>query len=163
MSNPVPTLSPEAAAQHQPQHVPLHMVHDRFYGSHWLGRLNRAIAVRITAVVGNMWAAYAFAGLALISLPAALHTHDPLIIVAWVAQTFLQLVLLPIILVGQNVQAEANETRARADHDTLLAIHRLSVAVYELQLRETSVALRDQSTTVTPPDAISGTTDQPLE
>ena len=93
-----------------------------------------------------MWAAYAFAGLALLSLPAALRTHDPLIIVAWVAQTFLQLVLLPIIMVGQNVQSEAAEAKARADHDTLQAIHRLSVAVYELQLRQRA------ESAVVPPD-----------
>ena len=154
MSNPVPTLSPEAAAQHQPHHVSLQAVHDQVHGPHWLGRINRAIAVRITHAVGSMWAAYAFAALALLSLPAALRTHDPLIIVAWVAQTFLQLVLLPIIMVGQNVQAEASESRARADHDTLMAIHRLSVAVYELQLRHapplhTDVAKNDYSDTLT--------------
>ena len=66
-----------------------------------------------------MWAAYAFACLALISLPAALATGDSLIIVAWLAQTFLQLVLLPVIIVGQNVQAQAQDMRAETDHETL--------------------------------------------
>jgi len=138
MSTPPAPLSPYAAAQHQPQHVSVQAAHVQVHGPHWIGRINRAIAVRITRSVGSMWAAYAFAGLALLSLPAALRTHDPLIIVAWVAQTFLQLVLLPIIMVGQNVQSEAAEAKARADHDTLQAIHRLSVAVYELQLRQSA-------------------------
>lgn len=146
MSTPTARLSPEAAAHHQPQHVSVHVAHTQVHGSHWFGRMNRAIAVRITRSVGSMWAAYAFAGLALLSLPAALRTHDPLIIVAWVAQTFLQLVLLPIIMVGQNVQSEAAEAKARADHDTLQAIHRLSVAVYELQLRQRA------ESAVVPPD-----------
>lgn len=74
--------------------------------------VNARIALRITAVVGTMLAAYAFTALALISLPAAISSHDLIIIVAWVAQTFLQLVLLPIIMVGQNVQGKAADQRA---------------------------------------------------
>jgi hypothetical protein len=35
-----------------------------------------------------------------------------IIIIAWIAQTFLQLVLLPIIIVGQNIQAKAADKRA---------------------------------------------------
>jgi len=62
--------------------------------------------------VGTMWCAYLFTLLALVSLPAALQSHDKIIIVAWIAQTFLQLVLLPIIIVGQNVQAAASDQRA---------------------------------------------------
>ena len=83
------------------------------------GGFNQWLAVHITKRVGSMWAAYLFAGLALISLPAALATGDSLIIVAWLAQTFLQLVLLPVIIVGQNVTATAQDMRAEADHDTL--------------------------------------------
>ena len=64
-------------------------------------RFNQKIAVKITNAVSTMWAAYIFAGIALISLPAAIRTGDSLVIVAWVAQTFLQLVLLSIIMVGQ--------------------------------------------------------------
>jgi hypothetical protein len=52
-----------------------------------------------------MWCAYAFALLALLSLPAAIRSGDLIIIVAWIAQTFLQLVLLSIIMVGQEVQS----------------------------------------------------------
>lgn len=66
---------------------------------------NEWLAIKITKGVGTMWTAFAFAILAFISLPAAIGTHDPIVIVAWIAQTFLQLVLLPIIMVGQNIQA----------------------------------------------------------
>jgi hypothetical protein len=69
-----------------------------------------------------MWAAYAFAIVALISLPAAISTGDTLIIVAWVAQTFLQLMLLPIIIVGQNLQAAKSEQRAIATYEDAGAI-----------------------------------------
>lgn len=75
-------------------------------------RLDTWLAVKITAVVGTMICAYLFTILALISLPSALRTGQLIIIIAWIAQTFLQLVLLPIIIVGQNVQAEAADKRA---------------------------------------------------
>jgi len=77
-----------------------------------IGRLNARFGVLITVAVGTMWCAYLFTLLALVSLPAALNSHDKIIIVAWIAQTFLQLVLLPIIIVGQNVQAAASDQRA---------------------------------------------------
>jgi hypothetical protein len=69
-----------------------------------------------------MWAAYLFVGLALISLPAAIASGNELVIVAWIAQTFLQLVLLPIIIVGQNLQAAESEKRAIATYDDAGAI-----------------------------------------
>jgi hypothetical protein len=76
-----------------------------------LGR-NGKIGVFITTVVGTMWAAYIFTILALISLPGAISSGNTVIIVAWIAQTFLQLVLLPIIIVGQNVQSAAADKRS---------------------------------------------------
>jgi hypothetical protein len=92
---------------------------------------NGWLAVKITNVVGTMWCAYAFAGLALISLPAAIKGGTaPLI--AWIAQTFLQLVLLSIIMVGQKVAAAASDKQAfqtYRDAEALLEIsddlHRL--------------------------------------
>jgi hypothetical protein len=71
-----------------------------------------ALGARITAIVGTMVTALGFALLALISLPAAIKSGDIITIVAWIAQTFLQLVLLPIIIVGQNVQGKAADKRA---------------------------------------------------
>ena len=84
--------------------------------------LNDRIGLAITKSVGNMWAAYLFVGLALISLPAAIASGNELVIVAWIAQTFLQLVLLPIIIVGQNLQAAESEKRAIATYDDAGAI-----------------------------------------
>jgi hypothetical protein len=76
-----------------------------------IARFNSALAVVITKGVGSMWCAYAFAILALFGLPAAI--QDGVAgTVQWTAQTFLQLVLLSIILVGQNVQAAAADKRA---------------------------------------------------
>src|SRR5690349_6830124 len=97
------------AKAHIPKLVLTRHVHKTVHGDSPIGVFNTHIAVKITKTVGSMWCAYAFAVLALISFPAAIRSHDPIIIVAWVAQTFLQLVLLPIIIVGQNVQAAASD------------------------------------------------------
>ena len=75
-------------------------------------RFNAALAVKITAAVGTMICAYVFTGIALISLPSSLKSKNLIIIVSWVAQTFLQLVLLSIIIVGQNIQSAASDKRA---------------------------------------------------
>ena len=84
--------------------------------------LNGKVGVFITTVVGTMWAAYIFTLLALISLPSVLKSGDLVLIVAWVAQTFLQLVLLPIIIVGQNVQARAADKRSEQTYSDAEAI-----------------------------------------
>ncbi len=84
--------------------------------------LNERIGLGITKNVGTMWAAYAFLGLSLVSLPAAIASGDTIVIVAWIAQTFLQLVLLPIIIVGQNIQAKASDERALATYRDATAI-----------------------------------------
>ena len=84
--------------------------------------INGKIGLAITKSVGTMWAAYVFFALSLISLPAALASGNTLVIVAWVAQTFLQLVLLPIIIVGQNIQAASADARAIATYEDATAI-----------------------------------------
>ena len=84
---------------------------------------NAKLALVITRSVGTMACAYLFAAIALISLPAALGSGQVIIIVAWIAQTFLQLVLLSIIMVGQTVQSTASDARAAkefADTETIL-------------------------------------------
>lgn len=77
------------------------------------------VALFITKIVGTMWCAIAFTILALISLPEAIHNGTGTII-SWIAQTFLQLVLLSIIMVGQNLQSKHSELRADADYETNL-------------------------------------------
>jgi hypothetical protein len=76
-----------------------------------IARFNAALAVVITKGVGSMWCAYAFAVLTLFGLPGAIGAGVSGV-VQWIAQTFLQLVLLSIILVGQNVQSAAADKRA---------------------------------------------------
>ena len=89
--------------------------------------INAKIAVFLTNIVGSMWCAYAFAIIAFIGLPAALRPGGEGII-SWIAQTFLQLVLLSVIMVGQNVQAEAGDLRAQHTYDdTVEILDRLDV------------------------------------
>jgi hypothetical protein len=132
-------LTPAQAKAHIHRLVLSHHVHKDVHGDNLAGRINTRLAVGITKVVGSMWCAYLFALLALISLPAAIRSHDPIIMVAWIAQTFLQLVLLPIIIVGQNVQAASSDARAESDHETLMAIHTLTSEVHEIANQQTSI------------------------
>ncbi len=85
-------------------------------------RFNNRIGLAVTKRIGSMWAAYAFFALSLVSLPAAIATGNLIVIVSWIAQTFLQLVLLPVIIVGQNIQAKASDARAIATYDDAGAI-----------------------------------------
>ena len=124
---------------HMPRLVLSSHVHEQVHGGGPVGRFNTWLAVRITKTVGTMWIAYLFAAIALISLPAAIRTGDTIIIVAWVAQTFFQLVLLPIIIVGQNVIQAANDARAEADHETLSAVHQLTVEVHAINEAQSAI------------------------
>ncbi|MHB1864891.1 MAG: hypothetical protein ACYCPS_01860 [Candidatus Saccharimonadales bacterium] len=97
-------------------------------------RFNTVLAVTITNRIGSMWSAYLFALLSLLSLPAilvlispSLRHHLPkwliasslITLIAWISQNFLQLVLLPIIMVGQNVIQDHQNAKAESDHKTL--------------------------------------------
>ena len=74
------------------------------------------IALAITKGVGSMWCAYIFGAIALISLPDAIAAGRASVI-DWATQTFLQLVLLSIIMTGQNVASKRSEIRADADYE----------------------------------------------
>jgi len=124
---------------HVPRLVLSHHSHEAVHGGGSLGRFNTWLAVRITKTVGSMWMAYIFAAITLISLPAAIASGQVIVIVAWIAQTFLQLVLLPIIIVGQNVIQETNDARAEADHETLTAVHQLTVEVHAINEAQTAI------------------------
>ncbi len=92
---------------------------------------NGWLAITITNAVGTMWCAYAFTALALISLPTAIAGGTgPL--VSWVAQTFLQLVLLSIIMVGQKVAAAASDKQAFQTYEDAEALLEISDDLHRL-------------------------------
>jgi hypothetical protein len=92
-------------------------------------RFNTALAVKVTNAVGTMWCAYAFTVLAMISLPSVIKAGSLVGIVSWIAQTFLQLVLLSIIIVGQNVLAAASDKRAEATYKDADAVFHTAMEI----------------------------------
>jgi hypothetical protein len=120
----------DAPADHKPRLITARSVQPQVHGAGRLGQFNSWLAVVITQSVGTMWAAYLFALLGLISLPQALRAFlngDTVTGIAWLSQSFLQLVLLPIIIVGQNVISASQDARAEADHITLTTLHAINV------------------------------------
>lgn len=73
---------------------------------------NAKFAVVLTKVVGTMWCFYLFNGIAFVSLPSALRTGQLTVIINWVSSNWIQLILLPALMVGQNVQSAAADARA---------------------------------------------------
>jgi hypothetical protein len=84
--------------------------------------INGKIGLLITTLVGTMVCGYVFAIIALISLPSAITSHNLTVIIAWISSNFLQLVLLPIIIVGQNLQAKASDKRAEDTYNDAAAV-----------------------------------------
>ena len=108
------------------------------HGTSAVGRFNDRVAVLVTNGVGTMWCAYVFALIALVSLPSviqSLPSQGPQPLISWIAQTFLQLVLLSVIMVGQRVQQESSDQRASDDHQILGALHTLNQLQLEILQR----------------------------
>ena len=82
-------------------------------------RFNQKFAVWIGTHVGSMYCFYLFNVIALLSVKAAFETHDLVPIVNWVSSNWMQLVLLPAIMVAQNVAQKATNAKSEADHITL--------------------------------------------
>jgi len=99
---------------------------------------NNLLALKITNLVGTMWCAYAFACLALISLPAAIRAGTPTLI-AWIAQTFLQLVLLSIIMVGQRVAAAKSDRQLEQTYNDAEQLLKVSDAMHCLLKQNTKL------------------------
>jgi len=151
-------------------------------------RLNKKVALGLTKYVGTMTTFWIFCVLALLSLPAVLsgfsvfHSVFPAVIirasvialVAWVAQTFIQLVLLPAIMVGQALQGLAADVRSEKQFDDIETIvdrldektrGGIQVIMHELDvLHEQIEEVRAQAAvTVTPLDTVTASTDDPVE
>lgn len=79
-------------------------------------RINEWLAIKLTAAVGTMWCAYIFVGLAILGFPyGSSNVPD---YVQWVSQTFIQLVMLSVIMVAQNLLAAK-----QAEHSDKLDEH----------------------------------------
>ena len=99
---------------------------------------NNWLAVKITNVVGTMWCAYAFTLIALVSLPDAINGGRSTLI-AWIAQTFLQLVLLSIIMVGQKVASVSSDKQALQTYEDAEALLQISEDMHKLLKQNTTL------------------------
>jgi len=114
-------------------------------------RFNDRLAVIITEIVGTMWCAYAFAAIALISLPQSIRGGTATLI-AWIAQTFLQLVLLSIIMVGQKVASEKSDRQLEQTYKDAEALLKISDQIHGLLKQNTELTeeinqfVRDEKT-----------------
>jgi succinate dehydrogenase hydrophobic anchor subunit len=139
-----PVLSPQEAHEkalhvahhtpwlHVPRHIKKEQIHAQVHGTGPMGRVNAWLAFRITKIVGTMYCAYVFTILAFVALPSAIQQGSPTVLVNWLSSNFLQLVLLPIIIVGQNVISAAQDARAEADHETLTALNQMNIQQLEI-------------------------------
>jgi len=82
-----------------------------------INKINDKIAISITKLVSTMWCVYLFAGMVMIPLFAPSTTT----VIQFISSAFLQLVFLPLILVGQDLLGQKSEARAQQDHDTIMA------------------------------------------
>lgn len=80
---------------------------------------NDWVAAGVTRVVSTMWCAYAFAAFSLWGA-TAVDWSNRLEVVDWASQTFLQLILLSIIMVGQRVLSAASDAQAKEMHDAVM-------------------------------------------
>lgn len=92
---------------------------------------NGRLAMIITSAVGTMWCAYIFAIIAMVSLPDAIHQGTSALI-QWIAQTFLQLVLLSVIMVGQKVAAAASDKQALQTYQDAEALLQIQDELHKL-------------------------------
>lgn len=102
---------------------------------------NGRVGLAITTAVGTMACAYIFALIAFISLPSALSSGNTTIIIAWLSSNFLQLVLLPVIIVGQNLQARAADRRSEQTYrDAEALLHEAMEIQHHLQAQDKVLA-----------------------
>jgi hypothetical protein len=101
--------------------------------------INGRIGLTITTAVGTMICAYIFGVIALISLPSAVRSGNLTIIIAWVSSNFLQLVLLPVIIVGQNLLASAADKRSEQTYKDAEAVLREALEIQKHLLAQDQV------------------------
>lgn len=143
----------EAHMAHRPRLVTSRDVQVQIHGQGPIGRFNNRLALMITRAVGTMGAAYVFVLIAFVSFPQAMSAFlsgNTVVGITWLSQSFLQLVLLPIIIVGQNIISASQDARAMADHETLTALQVINVQ--QLRLLKHQEQILKALNVTTPPE-----------
>ena len=93
---------------------------------------NEKIGVWVTTHVGTMTCAYIFAGIGIGSL-VGIFTNNTFLGLGFgaVSSYFIQLVLLPVIMVGNNVQSRHSEIRADIQYETDLNTEMMVIRIEE--------------------------------
>ncbi len=74
-----------------------------------------------------MWFFWFCVALVLVELPAVFAARSVITWVVYISQTVIQLLALPLLGAGQRIISAAQDARAETDHETLVALHKLSV------------------------------------
>jgi len=120
--------------QHQPRNV--NLLHEKEKAA---AGFNTRLAVALTKSAGTMWTAYVFTLLAVIGLFGLLGWLNPFVflLTTWISQQFLQLVLLPVIMVGQNVLGRKSELQADEQfHTTISTYHDIEEIMKHLSTQD---------------------------
>ncbi len=92
-------------------------------------RFNNWLAENLTRAVATMACAWIFFSLALLALPSALGLdwlpQSTLTLVQWISQTFIQLVMLSVIMVGQKLQGQKHTEQHKERMQAHEKTHRL--------------------------------------
>jgi hypothetical protein len=99
----------------------------QIHGNSAVDHVNAQIAVAATTVLGSMWFFWFCVALVLIELPAVVAARSVMAWVMYISQTVIQLLALPLLGAGQRIISAAQDARAETDHETLVALHTLSV------------------------------------
>jgi hypothetical protein len=117
--------------QYQPRNV--NLLHEAEKAA---AGFNQKLAITLTKAVGTMICAYVFATLALLGLPNLL---PPIFAqwVQWISQTFIQLVMLSILMVGQALLGRKQELQADEQfHTTMSTYHDIEEIMKHLSAQD---------------------------
>jgi len=104
-----------------------------------LEQFNQAVAEHVVGIVSTMWCAYAF--IVLVTIP--FFNSEWTAVIMFVSSSLLQLVLLPIIMVGQKRQGDLTEERAVEDHRDIVEMHDEIKIMFE-EMKELIDALHEK-------------------
>jgi hypothetical protein len=104
---------------------------------------NAKVAVLLTRLVGTMWCFWVFNGIALVSLPSAIHSGNLTVLINWVSSNWIQLILLPALMVGQNLQNVAADARATKVFEDIETVKTNMVTALDRLNTKTEGGLKD--------------------
>jgi hypothetical protein len=111
-----------------------------------IDRFNARFAQIVTRAVGTMYCFYLFNLLASASAKSAFASGSPTVIVNWVSSNWIQLILLPALMVGQNLQGRAADARSEATYkDAEAVLEECRQLQLHLQAQDNHLLEQDQS------------------